>query len=105
MLKHFGYTVIEAVDGQDAVDKFRENRDKIDLLLFDLIMPNMNGKEAYDEIMKIKPDVKGIFASGYAPDTVRQKTLIDDNMTLLFKPVSPKELLKTVRTVLDEKGG
>lgn len=103
VLKHFGYTVIEAVDGQDAVDKFRGNRDKIDLLLFDLIMPNMNGKEAYDEIMKIKPDVKGIFASGYAPDTVRQKTLIDDNMTLLFKPVSPKELLKTVRETLDGK--
>jgi PAS domain S-box-containing protein len=104
VLTHFGYNVIEAVDGQDAVNKFRENRDKIDLLLFDLIMPNMNGKEAYDEIMKIKSDVKGIFASGYAPDILRQKAMVQDNMTLLFKPVSPKDLLKTVRTVLDKKG-
>ena len=102
VLKQFGYTVIEAVDGEDAVRKFMENKDTIQLLLFDLIMPKKNGKEAYDEIRKIKPDMKIIFASGYAPDLVRQKASLDDKAHLIYKPVSPFELLRKVRSVLDK---
>jgi CheY-like chemotaxis protein/two-component sensor histidine kinase len=77
LLEEFGYTVISAVDGEEAVTKFIENRDTIQLLLFDLIMPKMNGKEASDEIKKIKPGMKVLFASGYDPDLVRQKALLD----------------------------
>jgi signal transduction histidine kinase/CheY-like chemotaxis protein len=101
MLEEYGYTVITAVDGEDAVNKYKENRDKIQLLLFDLIMPKKTGKEAYDDIKKITPDIKIIFSSGYAPDIIRQRALLDDQVTVVFKPVSPADLLKKVRSVLD----
>jgi CheY-like chemotaxis protein len=96
-----GYSVITAVNGEDAVRKFRENADSISLLLFDLIMPIMNGKEAADEIHGMKPEVKTIFASGYSPDLAQRKAPPLDNSHLVFKPVPPRELLQMVRKVLD----
>jgi two-component system, cell cycle sensor histidine kinase and response regulator CckA len=101
VLEEFGYTVIVAINGQDAVDKYKENRDRIQLLLFDLIMPKKTGKEAYDEIKALDPGVKVLFASGYAPDVVRQRVLLEDRMPLIFKPVLPMELLAKVREALD----
>jgi len=96
-----GYQVIVAVDGEQAVQKFREHADSIELLLFDMIMPKMNGKEASDVIRKLKTSVKTIFASGYAPDLMQHKVSLDDGSFLLTKPVSPHDLMKTVRRVLD----
>jgi PAS domain S-box-containing protein len=101
VLEDFGYSVITAIDGRDAVIKYRENKDKIRLLLLDLIMPGMTGMEAYDEIRTMTPGVKVLFVTGYAPDMVRQKVLIDDKMPVLFKPTSPTELLRQVRKTLD----
>lgn len=101
VLEEFGYTVITSIDGEDAINKFTENRDEIQLLLFDLIMPKKTGKEAYDEIRKIKPGIKIIYSSGYAPDIIRQRALLDDQVTVAFKPLSPRDLLKKVRHVLD----
>ncbi|MDP2754226.1 MAG: response regulator, partial [Nitrospirota bacterium] len=101
-LTRFGYTVIEAVDGEEAVRKFRENQDTIHLLLFDIIMPKMNGQEAYEAINKIRPGVKTIFMSGYAPDVIREKAAPGNTAPLLAKPLSPKELLQKVREVLDQ---
>jgi CheY-like chemotaxis protein len=101
VLEHFGYKVITAHDGQDAVDKYKENKDTIRLLLFDIIMPKKTGKEAYNEIKTIRPDIKIIFQSGYAPDAVRQKALLDENAAVVCKPISPTELLKLVRMTLD----
>jgi CheY-like chemotaxis protein len=101
VLTEAGYTVIVAVDGVEAVRKFRENAGSIQLLLFDLIMPKMNGKETADEIHKLRPELEAIFASGYSPDIVQQKTFLDDRSHLISKPVSPRELLKKVRNVLD----
>lgn len=100
-LENFGYTVIPAVDGEEAVRKFKENPGRFQLLLFDLIMPKKSGKEAYDEIRLQQPDVKVIFASGYDPDMLRQKTLLEQNVPVLYKPVTMAMLLKTVRDVLD----
>jgi CheY-like chemotaxis protein len=105
VLTDFGYTVIEAVNGADAVKKFTEHNKTIDLLLLDLIMPKMNGKEALDEIRQIRPGIKAIFSSGYAPDTIRQKASLADGVHLIAKPASPSELLKKVRQVLDEDQG
>lgn len=103
-LEEFGYTVITAVDGKDAVNKFIENRDRIQLLVLDLIMPKMTGKEAYDKIKKIKPDMRAIVVSGYSPDIVRQRAQIEKETSLIFKPFLPVHLLKIVREELDKKG-
>ncbi len=102
ILEKFGYTIIEAVDGEDAVMKFMESKDAIHLLIFDLLMPKMTGKAAYQEIRKIRPDMKAIFTSGYAPDQVREKALLANGQQLISKPFSPFELLKKVRSMLDE---
>ncbi len=101
VLKEFGYTVIEAVDGEDAVRKFKEHADSIQLLLFDMIMPIMNGKDACDEIRKMKPGIKVIFASGYAPDVIRKKISDEVGFQIITKPMSTDDLLLKVRSVLD----
>ncbi len=105
LLEDFGYTVITAIDGEDAVKKFSEHQDRIQLLLFDLIMPVMSGKDAYDEIRKLRPDIKVIFASGYDPDQVRQKALLAQNVPVVYKPVPMAVLLKKMREVLDGNEG
>lgn len=101
VLEESGYTVIEAEDGKDAVDKFIENKDKIRLLLLDVIMPKKNGKEAYDEIRKAKPEIKALFMSGYTANVIHKKGILEEGLDFALKPISPTELLKKVRGVLD----
>jgi PAS domain S-box-containing protein len=100
VLEEFGYKVIEAIDGEDAVLKFNENKDNIDLLIFDIIMPKMSGQEAYDRIMKITPGIKIILTSGYPADFVNKDEIIKEGINFMAKPISPARLLKKVREVL-----
>jgi PAS domain S-box-containing protein len=101
VLEGSGYTVLEARDGWDAIEKFAQNKDKINLVILDVVMPKKNGNEAYHEIRKIKEDVKALFTSGYTGDIVLSKGIQDNAFNFLPKPLSPVELLKKVRTVLD----
>jgi PAS domain S-box-containing protein len=100
IFEDFGYRVLEAVDGDDAIRVFRENRDHIELVLCDLIMPKKNGKEAYDEFMKIQPGIKTIFTSGYTADILAQKGLQEERLHFISKPFTPATLLLKVREVL-----
>jgi len=102
-LEGYGYTVIEASDGLQAIERFREHRDSISLLIFDVIMPRLNGKESFDEIKKIAPGVKIIFTSGYTEDILDKKLVREEGVNFISKPVSPKELLIRVRETLDDK--
>ncbi|MEW6109261.1 MAG: response regulator [Nitrospirota bacterium] len=101
VLESFGYTVILAEDGDEAVTKFEENNDKIQLCILDMIMPKKNGKEVYEDIKKIRPDVKFLFASGYTADIIYNERILDEGMDLILKPVSPRDLLRKVREALD----
>jgi hypothetical protein len=103
ILREFGYTVIVAKDGNDAVSLYRENRDLIKLLLLDVIMPRKNGKDAYEEIRTIRPDVKVVFISGYSADMISKEGILEEGTSFISKPVSPSELLRKVREVLDGK--
>jgi PAS domain S-box-containing protein len=100
-LSHFGYTVIEAVDGADAVTKFKENRENINLVILDGIMPRMNGREASRQIKAMSAEVKCIFMSGYAEDIFTKDGVPDRETALILKPFSPADLLKKIREVLD----
>ncbi|MDA8412815.1 MAG: response regulator [Desulfobacteraceae bacterium] len=100
-LNEFGYSVIIANDGIDALERFRENRDSIKLVIMDVIMPKMNGKEVYDEIRKIAPAVKAIFMSGYTNDIIHGQGILDQRLEFIPKPMNPRQLLVKVRTVLD----
>jgi len=97
----FGYRVIEAVDGEEAVARFREHHDEIDMIVMDVVMPKLNGRQAYVEICKIRPQVKVLFMSGYAPDFIESKGIATEGFTFINKPVAPMDLLKTVREILD----
>lgn len=101
VLENNGYTVIEAADGQDAVQRFSESRGKIDLVILDVVMPNKNGNEAYQEIWAMRRSIKVIFTSGYTDDIVLGKGIQGNAFNFLSKPVSPRELLAKVRAVLD----
>jgi len=101
ILCQYGYNIIEASDGRDAIEKFIENSNEIKLLIFDIVMPKKNGKEAFEEIYRIKPDIKTIFMSGYASEIINKKGLITTDTSFLLKPIVPTELLKTIREVLD----
>lgn len=102
VLEEAGYRVIEAVDGKEAIEKFRENKDRVNLLLLDVIMPKINGKGVYEEATKIRPDVKALFSSGYPADFIHKKGILEEGLNFISKPASPHELLKMIREVLDK---
>ncbi len=101
VLESFGYNVIEAVDGADAVKKVEDNKDHIQLAILDVIMPRKSGKEAGDEMKKIKPDIRTLFISGYTADIIHQRGILEEKTDFLSKPVSPHELLAKIREILD----
>lgn len=102
VLEGHGYRVLEAVDGEDAVRKFRESKERISLLLSDNIMPGKSGKDAYEEMRRTDPALKVIFMSGYSADFLEQEGISGDAGSLLAKPVSPVDLLRRIREVLDK---
>ena len=102
ILERSGYKIIEAVDGKDAVIRFKENKDKINIIILDVIMPKKNGKMAYDEIKELFPEIKAIFTSGHTTELIDKKGVLEEGINFIPKPVSPNELLRKVREVLDE---
>lgn len=105
VLEEYNYKVIEAVDGSDAISKFMEKKDEISMLILDTIMPRVNGKQAYEGIKKIDPNIKAIFISGYTADMIQAKDLLEAGIELLVKPIAPDKLLIKIREALDLKGG
>ncbi|HUI44975.1 MAG TPA: ATP-binding protein [Nitrospirota bacterium] len=101
-LQNFGYTIVESENGEEAVQLFQQHKDKIRLLLFDVVMPKKNGKEAYDEIRRLSPRIKILFMSGYNTGTMVNKSILGEGLDFVLKPTSPEVLLKKVREVLDK---
>jgi PAS domain S-box-containing protein len=104
ILHRFGYTTIEAVDGQDALRKFNGSK-HIDLIIIDVVMPRMDGKELYEEIKRMNPNIKVLFTSGYTREVVIDKGVEDSMVDFIKKPIEPRELLGKVREVLDKREG
>lgn len=103
VLENYGYRVLEAVDGMDAVKVFHDNKDDIRLVILDVIMPRKNGKECFTEIRKINPGIKAIFTSGYTADIVHKKGILEEGLQFLSKPLSPQLLLKEVWELLNDR--
>jgi signal transduction histidine kinase/CheY-like chemotaxis protein len=100
ILIKYGYLVIEALDGDDALEKFRDNLESVQLLLLDVIMPKKTGKQIYDEARKIRPDIKVLFMSGHTYDVITKQGVFSEGVPLISKPLTPGELLVKVREVL-----
>ncbi|HXW68695.1 MAG TPA: response regulator, partial [Dissulfurispiraceae bacterium] len=101
LLQQNGYKIIEAENGEDAVRKFKENRDTVSLILLDVIMPVKNGREAYEEIKSIEPGVKTIFMSGYTDDKISRKGILEEGFDFISKPINPDTLMRKIRDGLD----
>ena len=101
VLEKYGYQVLLAEDGQEAVEQFKTHRDTIKLILMDIIMPRKGGRQAFEEIRALDPAVKVLFTSGYTADFIQSRGDLDEEMELLMKPVQPLDLLRRIRTLLD----
>jgi CheY-like chemotaxis protein len=102
ILEQFGYRVVTAADGAEAIRIFKEHEGEVRLLLLDINMPHVDGRTAFHEIRCMRPDIRVLFTSGYTEDFIRSKGLLDDGAPVVSKPVSPRDLLRKIREVLEQ---
>lgn len=102
VLSYRGYTVTDASDGAEALEKFREARGAIQLVLLDIQMPEMNGWDTLDRIRELDPDVPVLLLSGGASDPPADRTSQNEAAGILHKPFASAELLRAIRGILDQ---
>ena len=101
VLENIGYRVIGAVDGVDAVNKFVANKEKIALVIMDIVMPKMGGAMAVKKIKEAAPSVKVIYATGYNKDEILEKDIKGSEFPVLTKPFVIEDLSRLIRQQLD----
>jgi two-component system cell cycle sensor histidine kinase/response regulator CckA len=104
MLRHLGYTVVEAHDGHAALKAWQKHGPSIDLLLTDVIMPNMSGRQLAERLASEQPDLKVLYMSGYTDEVIAHHGVIDPDKELLQKPFSRDLLAEKIRKVLGTAG-
>lgn len=102
ILKPLGYRILLASDGDEALDMIKKNG-SVDVLLTDVIMPNMNGRQLADIFFRDYPGVKVIFMSGHTDETITQQGVLSEGDVLIEKPLSPSKLTSRLREILDRK--
>ncbi len=105
ILKKSGYTVITAANGLEALGLYEQRRSEIDLVILDLIMPEMGGKQCLQELLKLNPSITVIVASGHSPDGTTKEMLSFGASGFINKPYKINQVLQAVRDVLDAKQG
>jgi CheY-like chemotaxis protein len=103
LLERVGYTVLEASDGHEAVTRFEAHRSQVALVLLDVIMPGLNGRQALDRIRRLEPGVPALFLSGHTAELAGQKEIPLGPEPLLRKPVEPELLLTTLRRLIGQR--
>ncbi len=96
-----GYTVLVAEDGEQALRLFDEHRDSIDLVILDVVMPKLGGREAYEQMRARRPGLRVLFASGYSETAIHKDFKLEGGLQLLQKPYTRDPFLRAVRAVLD----
>ena len=102
MLSKFRYTVLTAPDGESALEIYHEKKEKIDLIILDLIMPGMGGRKCLEKLLKINPQVRVLIASGYSVNGPTKEALEAGAKGFISKPYDVRQMLKAVRKALDE---
>ncbi len=101
MFERNGYTVLSAATPTEAMEKAKEHSGSIDLLMSDVVMPEMNGRDMAGQITALYPDIKLLFMSGYTADIIAHQGVLDDGVAFIQKPFSMADLTKKLRGVLD----
>jgi signal transduction histidine kinase/ActR/RegA family two-component response regulator len=100
-LQQLGYNVLACGGADEALRRFTESRSRIDLLVTDVVMPRMNGKELASRISALAPGISVLFSSGYGEDIIAKQGVLDAGLHFIAKPYRPAELSAKVRSVLD----
>ncbi len=101
ILSKFGYQVLLAADGQEALELFHRHRSDIDLVVSDVVMPRLGGRQLYEELQREEDPPKFLYTSGYAARDVDDRGALDPAVPLIQKPWSVSDLLRRVRQTLD----
>jgi two-component system cell cycle sensor histidine kinase/response regulator CckA len=100
LLKAMGYHVLTAREGREAIEVYKKHRETVDLVLLDIIMPNMKGGEVFDCLKEINPDIKVLLSSGYSIDGEASKILERGGKGFIQKPFDMERLSETIRAIL-----
>jgi PAS domain S-box-containing protein len=102
MLERKGYTVLTATTATEAMEKAKNHSISIDLLMTDVVMPEMNGRDLAVKLMELYPNIKLLFMSGYTADVIARQGVLDDGVAFIQKPFSMAGMTAKVREVLDK---
>jgi len=102
VLELSGYHVLEAIDANDGLELYRQNIDIVDLLLTDVVMPGMSGREFANQLLALRPDLKIIFMSGYTDNAIVRESFSDPHFNYLQKPFTLDALTDKMHQVLDD---
>lgn len=105
LLEESGYTVISSTSPPAACKLYEQHVSEIGLLLSDVIMPELNGKELYNHIRTINPNIKVLFMSGYTDDVITNRGVLPEGTNFIHKPFTISQLAEKVRAVLDGESG
>jgi CheY-like chemotaxis protein len=101
VLERFGYAILEAPNGETALRLAAKHHGPIHLLLTDVIMPGLSGRQLAEQLVQLRPDMKVLYASGYADQAIVHHGILDSDIAYLQKPFTPETLARRVRQVLD----
>jgi CheY-like chemotaxis protein len=101
-LRECGYTVLEAAGGPQALEILQEQSAPVNLIIADLVMPEISGRELAERMLERWPDVPILFTSGYTGLFVVQRGLLDEGQEFIQKPIAPDMLAQRVREMLDK---
>ena len=104
VLVEHGYSVLDAVDAPAALLRSEKHRAKIHLLLTDVVLPGVSGRELASRLKAMRPDMKVLFTSGYTDDAMMRRGVAERGIAFMQKPFTPDTLIRRVRQVLDRKG-
>ena len=102
VLRQNGYTVLQAENGVEALQLLEHLGEPVDLLVTDVVMPKMSGRELADEALRILPELRVIYTSGYAGSVFFRRDSLKPDAIFLPKPFTPEALTRKVREVLDQ---
>jgi PAS domain S-box-containing protein len=103
MLESLGYAILPAATPGEAIQLAREHSAEIHLLITDVVMPEMNGRDLAEKLLSLYPEMKGLYMSGYTADVIAHHGILDENVHFIQKPFTLKELADKVRRTLDEE--